>query len=33
VKKIFRKNQYREGISWLKVGDIHLLEIQCWQPW
>jgi hypothetical protein len=29
VKKIFRKNQYREGISWLKVGDIHLLEIQC----
>lgn len=27
VKKIFRKNQYREGISWLKVGsDFHLLR-------
>lgn len=27
VKKLFRKNQYREGISWLKVSNaFHLLR-------
>lgn len=30
VKKLFRKNQYREGISWLKVGhNVHILRYKC----